>query len=95
MASAIPQLSTVSSQFRYFLFPFPQLKVVLKICFYRNKKILPKNPGCKKYDIKLLHGQKYADNSRNEALKYGLEVVTSEKIAIAELQSYACGATFL
>jgi hypothetical protein len=28
-------------------------------------------------------------------LSYGLKVVTSEKIAIAELQRDACGATFL
>jgi hypothetical protein len=31
LTSAIPQLSTVSCQFRYFLVPFPQLRMVLKI----------------------------------------------------------------
>jgi hypothetical protein len=37
LTSAIPQLSIVSCQFRYFLVPFPQLRTVLKInqkCFY-------------------------------------------------------------
>jgi hypothetical protein len=29
--SAIPQLSAVSGQFHYFLVPFPQLRMVLKI----------------------------------------------------------------
>jgi hypothetical protein len=31
LTSAIPQLSAVSSQFRYFLVLFPQLRMVLKI----------------------------------------------------------------
>jgi hypothetical protein len=31
LTSAIPQLSAVSCQFRYFLVPFPQLRMVLKI----------------------------------------------------------------
>jgi hypothetical protein len=31
LTSAIPQLSTVSCQFRYVLVPFPQLRVALKI----------------------------------------------------------------
>jgi hypothetical protein len=31
LTSAIPQLYTVSCQFRYFLVPFPQLRMVLKI----------------------------------------------------------------
>ncbi len=37
------------------------------------------------------YGQKYAENCGNEALK----LRTSEKIAIAELRSCGCGATFL
>jgi hypothetical protein len=47
LTSAIPQLSAVSCQFRYFLVPFPQLRMVLKInrkcfrtvCFSGNQKI--------------------------------------------------------
>jgi hypothetical protein len=31
LTSAIPQLSAVSCKFRYFLVPFPQLRMVLKI----------------------------------------------------------------
>jgi hypothetical protein len=36
LTSAIPQLSAVSCQFRYFLVPFPQLRMDLKI----NQKYL-------------------------------------------------------
>ncbi len=47
LTSTIPQLSAVSCQLRYFLVPFPQLRLVLKInqkyffrivCFSRNQK---------------------------------------------------------
>jgi hypothetical protein len=47
LTSAIPQLSAVSCQFRYFLVPFPQLRMILKItnsvsrtvCFSGNLKL--------------------------------------------------------
>ncbi len=39
----------------------------------------------------VFHSQKYAENCENEAFK----LRTSEKIVIAELQSFSCGATFL
>jgi hypothetical protein len=104
LTSAIPQLSC---QFRYFLVPFSQLRMFFKINqkYFWSCLFLRKPKTCLKGTIARdflppifflhkstgFHGQKYAENCGNEALKLRI----SEKIAIAELRSCGCGPTFL
>ncbi len=102
LTSAIPQLSAVSCQFRYFLVPFTQLRMVLKIYqkYFKNCLFLWKPKICLKGRVArdflppFLFLEPRLDSTAINMLEIvemklsicDLKLRTSEKIAIAELR---------
>jgi hypothetical protein len=85
LISAIPQFSAVSCQFHYFLVPFPQLRIVLKINqgYFKNCLFLLKTKLALKGELHEIFTSSFFMNGPNSTAK--------NMTKIAEVKLSSCG----